>query len=222
LLYISVREKLASVKLPSLQHNFTQNRTKLFATIYVYSLIAYLTELLGAVEVLETSGFELAVAGLCRNLLEWTANACYLSNRLKIWQTAGNDSQALTVLEQLLAGNKWIGVNHSYIGVPKPINSFNFINEYTERPDAEFGDADAKYDYSMLCELTHANGMMLMQYQEITGHLLHFKRLEIPSHSDRINSDLINLIVFLSEILSYIDEKTVRVELEQILKSIAQ
>ena len=216
MLYVGVREKLASLQLPSLQHNFTENRAKLFATIYAYSLIAYLTELLGAVEVLEANGFELAVAGLSRNLLEWTANACYLGNRLKTWKATGDDVQVLTVLEQLLAGNKWIGVNHSYVGVPKPINSFNFINEYTERPDEEFGDADAKYDYGMLCELTHANGMMLMQYQDIKGNLLHFNRLEIPSHSDRINLDLINLLGFLNEILRYVDEAVVRVELGRV------
>jgi hypothetical protein len=220
ILYPSIRIKLQDLQIPPVIRDFTGQSVHFLTLIYCYSLLAYLPDLLGAIENLENAGFDLPIPCLCRNFLEWTACACYLSNKLDAYKVDNDNAQMIKTLERLLVGNRWVSRQDKTAGVPDPIRTDKLINDYFLRSEDDFGDADAKDDYGMLCELTHANGMALGHYQKLIGSEIIFDRDETPGFSNRINMDLISILMFLYNSLNIVEEKIVSSQLSPILKSI--
>jgi len=208
--------------LPTLRRDFTGQSVRFLTEIYCYSLLAYLPDLLGAIEDLENAGYCLPVPCLARNLLEWTANAGFLNSKLDVYKIRKNDSEMIGILEQLLAGNLWISNQYKHVPIPKPIRSSKVIDDYVSRPESEFGDSDAKDSYGMLCELTHANGMALTHYQVLVGSDMVFKREDHGTFNERVNIDTISILVFIFESLSAVRETLVSKQLLRIIKSIAE
>jgi len=221
-LYSEVYSRIKDICFPCLVQPNTINNSAEYVCwalqVYCYSLVAHMREVLGGVEQLE-SAHPFLVCLLVRNLHEWTAQAGYMSERLVPMVKEHNFHSAWELLEQALTGNRWMNQEASD---PQPIRVDKAIKVYQELSEDSFGSDDALDQYRFLCELSHPNGIALIQYQTNHDNGLSVQR---PSCSgdflDILHLDLISLLWFINKLLEAAQESIIRSLISGILQSIA-
>jgi hypothetical protein len=201
---------------------------------YVYSLIAHVrTVLRGLIQISDVDNISAAFV-LCRHIFEWTAHACYMSQNLqgygqkKLWQEAWN------LLSAAAMGNLWVkryGEKYKTPGlygpvsadVPPPIHIRDAVSAYDEYLKKMRREPDAKDSYSFLSEHSHPNSACLMLYHTYAGNVVHFRDANpTPSPLGAVNACLIDLLMFLTDLLGVSAERTVQPDVLAILKAVAK
>ena len=217
-LYPFIAEELRAFSLPSVLRDFQGQSVRFLTEIYAFSLLAYLPDLLTSIHLLEDGDLGLPVACLARNLLEWTANACYVSGKLAARKPGDRDAESILLLERVLSGNRWLQKDYKHLAIPNPLPVNTLVAEYVSRGESDFGDADAKESYGFFSELTHPNGMALGHYQRLVGNKIIFDRREVSIHfGERVTADTISILGFIHQILRSVDEIAVSRQIVRLL-----
>lgn len=143
--------------------------------VYSYALLAHLRELLRGVLLLNDERDAVGVYALARQLLEWTAHACYVSRNLKNFVTRSEWERAWKWLSKSIIGNLWMRQNADALQrefgepvppLPDPPALAAMIEAYNRYQAQTRGSSDAQQNYEFLSEFTHPNGSALLSYYE--------------------------------------------------------
>jgi len=204
----------------------------------VYSLIAHMQKILVGLVTLAESGNVAATASLARHVFEWTALACYVTRRLKDLVGKQDWEGAWELLTDVALGSYWAGkFGPKYAGVPpvtppmpipSPVRVGNAVKEYEKYQEEQARAAEANDSYSLLSDNSHPNAACLMRYQswEDGGRVCRFidpdSGPEQESFLPFVNCCLIDLLLFMYELLGMAKENTVRPKVKAVLDELAK
>jgi len=130
-------------------------------TSYVYSVIAHIRTVLRGLIVLADSGNIPTAMVVCRHVLEWAAQVCYMNENLQKHVAARDWDAARDLLNQAVIGSRWIKEHgHKYdptqikTEIPNTIRLNKVLASYEAHVEKAFG-GDAKDDYAHLSEHSH-------------------------------------------------------------------
>jgi hypothetical protein len=206
--------------------------------LFVYSLIAHLQKILaGLVQLAEMENLA-ASAPVSRHVFEWAAVSCYLSSRLSKAVKVRDWEAAWSLLSQITIASRWVRkFGHKYEPDPstraswetaKPIHIPHAVDEYEAYQAQHLGEPEALESYGFLCDHAHANAVCLARYYEYdeNGAVVRFvdpdKGSGQPSFLSFVNRCLIDLLLFLYELLGLANESVVRAKVHGTLKLLAQ
>jgi hypothetical protein len=108
-------------------------------------------------------------------------------------------------------------------GLPDPLTIANVINAYGQYLHQRGLDKDEANDsYGILSEHSHPNSACLLFYRKYAGSEVQFVVPTEGSPLPVVNWCLIDLMLFLQELLGLSHEKSVRLQVTHILKEIAK
>lgn len=235
-----VADGLRNITLPSLRRppvkpneDPTEELVQWGTKVYVYSVIAHIRAILSGLVQLAQVGNIPASYIVSRHILEWAAHACYMSRNLKNYFQRKEWRRAWRVLTSAVTGNLWArkygakygpGAQRHGVGVPGPLKIANLISAYEEYRSQQFGTEDAKDDYSLLSEHSHPNSACLQQYHEYSpdGRDLHFGDPAPVSSLPFVNRCLIDLLLFIDELLRLSNDTSVRPRVHSLLTELAK
>jgi hypothetical protein len=192
--------------------------------LYAYSVIAHLRKVLDALVLLARNENVPAANVVSRHIFEWTAHACYMSRKLKDCYRNNDWEQAWSILTSAAIGNLWAKRYGNKYGppppqqvpaAPDPVRVGIAVAEYEEYQSQILGLQDAKEDYGLLSELSHPNAACLQQYQTYfqDGNVA-IEYVEAPAGASSplpfVNRSLLDLALFLDQLLGLADETAVR------------
>jgi len=126
-----------------------------------------------------------------------------------------------------MQGNRWLkdhGPKYGEISdhVPDPIGIANIISSYEVYQRQVHGDGDAKDSYGLLSEHSHPNSACFLPYCEYRGAEVRF--ISPSSDLSLVGEErcLIDLLMFLEQLLKLGKERIVRKQLIAILERIAE
>jgi hypothetical protein len=231
-----VCDGLKSVQLPPLtrpriapSEARTEELVQWATVLYAYSIIAHIHKILSGLIVLADSENTPAAYIVCRHIFEWTAQACYVSGKLKDCYDAKDWNEAWTVLTPASIGNMWAkkhGAKYaspSQQPVPESPDSVRIgiaISAYESYRLQKYGQDDVKDTYGLLSEFSHPNSACLQQYHVIgTDGTMVVKYVEDYDASPLpfINWCLIDLILFVDGLLQLAMDTTVRESIRRVL-----
>jgi hypothetical protein len=196
--------------------------------VYSYAMVANLRELLRGVLLLNDERDAIALCGLARQFLEWTAHGCYVSRNVRNYANRCEWDRAWNWLTKSIIGNLYMRQNlHSYAAVaaeierefgvpvpkmPEPLHLASLMNAYGKYQSQTYGNADAQQDYEFLSEFTHPNGTALQTYYQWKngGRVLSFEMPPPISPVSFINRCLVDVLQFICDLLTICHEETVR------------
>jgi hypothetical protein len=239
-----VSENLQSIDFPTLRRPSgrpsdpkTEELVAWGVCMYVYSLIAHMQKILAGLVTLAESGNVAATAPVARHVFEWTAMACYVTSRLKE-RVANQDWEgAWELLTDVALGSYWAGkFGPKYAGVPpvtlpmpipSPVRVGKAVEEYEKYQQKQGRAAEANDSYGLLSDFSHPNAACLMRYQswEDSGRVCRFidpdAGPEQESFLPFVNCCLIDLLLFMYEMLGMANETTVRPRVKAVLDELA-
>jgi hypothetical protein len=195
---------------------------------YVESAIAHVrTVLCGLVELAAAGNIPTAFL-TSRNLFEWTAQACYMSRNLGNYVSKKEWDRAWRLLSMVAMGNKWVKDHGSAYcsaevldDIPEPLRIANVVAAYDEYQRQQLGSGSAKDNYGLLSEYSHPNSVCMQQYHEYVGREVRFITPATGSPLPLVNWCLIDLMMFLEELLRIGRETILRPVVVSILKEMA-
>jgi len=201
---------------------------------YVYSLVSHVrTVLKGLTKVSDAENISAAFI-LCRHVFEWTAHTCYIDQTLrgkykeKLWREAWDLLSAVTL------GNLWIKrygekykapqiVGPVSADVPRPIRIGDAVTAYDEYLKQNHRKPDAQDSYGFLSEHAHPNSACLQLYHTYSGNVVHFGDANpTPSPLPLANACLIDLLMFVRDLLRISRETKIQPDVVALLKEIAK
>lgn len=197
-------------------------------TYYSYCVVAHMqTVLSGLVQLLEAKNIPTAFV-IGRHVFEWTAHACYMSRNSETYFKKREWRRALHLHSLAMTGNLWVRNHGSKYapteltdGTPEPIGISNLVACYEEWQRQVGKNADAKDTYGLLSEHSHPNSVCFNRYCEYIGAEVRFIS---PSSDASILGEeryLIDLLLFLDQLLKLGMERVVRKQIVAILTGIA-
>jgi len=232
-----IDEELQKIILPSLfrpavgpNEDPTEELVLWGINCHVYSLLAHLRLILaGLVQLTHRENIPAAYI-LCRHVFEWTAQSCYMSRNLKNYVGRKEWKRAWSLQSIVANGSLWLkryGPKYApkeFIGgVPDPLTVANIIGAYGRYLDQQGKEKDEAEDsYGILSEHSHPNSACFLPYQEFSGSEVRFVVPSTGAHLPVVNWCLIDLILFLEELLALSGEKRVRAQVINILKEVAK
>jgi hypothetical protein len=197
---------------------------------YVYSVLAHLRSILaGLIQLAHQENIPAAYI-LSRHVFEWTAQTCYMNRNLKNYVAKKEWKRAWSLQSIVETGNLWIkrhgpkyGPAVLTEGLPDPLTIANVINAYGQYLHQRGLDKDEANDsYGILSEHSHPNSACLLFYRKYAGSEVQFVVPTEGSPLPVVNWCLIDLMLFLQELLGLSHEKSVRLQVTHILKEIAK
>jgi hypothetical protein len=196
---------------------------------YAYSVVAHLRTVLQGLVLLAEAGNIPTTFFVSRNVFEWAAHACYMSRNLTDYVTKKEWFNAWKLLSMAAMGNRWIkkhGQKYEptavFDGVPDPLGVASVVAAYEEYERQEFGKGDAKDSYGFLSEYSHPNSACIQQYHECNGPDVRFITPSSGSPLPCVSWCLIDLMMFLDELLRLSGEQTVRPQVVSVSKEISK
>lgn len=129
--------------------------------MYTYSVIAHIRKVLSALIVLADAENVPASHVISRHVFEWTAQACYISNKLKVCYDQKDWEKAWEILTPAAIGNLWankFGAKYAPASgpamptAPNPVRIGKAITEYEAHQEKTYGYKEAKDTYGLLSE----------------------------------------------------------------------
>lgn len=196
---------------------------------YVYSAVAHVRVVLNGLVLLAGAGNIPTSYFAARNIFEWTAHACYMSRNLANYTSKKEWTRAWKLLSMSATGNKWMkdhGPKYAptvvFDALPDPLNIANIIAAYDEYLNQRFGKGNAKENYGLLSEYSHPNSACIFQYHDYSRPTVRFVTPSTGSPLPFVNWCLIDLMLFIDELLKVSGEQTVRPEVASILTDITK
>jgi hypothetical protein len=196
---------------------------------YAYSSIAHLRMVLEGVVLLAKAENIPTTFFAARNILEWAAHACYMSRNLANYVNKKEWGRAWHVLSMAAMGNKWMKDHGSKYettavldGVPDPLHVANIVAAYDEWERQQFGKGEAKENYGLLSEYSHPNSACIQQYHEHVGPEVRFITPSTGSPLPIVNWCLIDLLMFIAELLRVGQEQIVQPQVVSVLTEISK
>jgi hypothetical protein len=206
--------------------------------MYAYSLIAHMQKILQGLVTLAESENVAASAPVGRHVFEWTALSCYLMRKLKESFATRNWNEAWALLTKVALGSGWAGkYGPKYAGastvkltfeIPHPVRTGNAVDAYGKYQEEQLRVAEANDSYSLLSDYSHPNAACLMRYQswEDNGGIYRFIDPDLGTEQETflpfVNCCLIDLFLFIYELLGMADESTVRPKVKVVLDELAK
>ncbi len=232
-----IDEELQKITLPSLfrpavgPHEDPTEELVLWGINYhVYSLLAHLRMILAGLVQLTHQENVPAAYILCRHVFEWTAQSCYMSRNLKNYVARKEWKRAWSLQSIVANGSLWLkrhGANYAprelVEGVPDPLTVANIISAYGRYLHQQGKKKDEADDtYGILSEHSHPNSACFLPYQEFARSEVRFVAPAPGAHLPVVNWCLIDLKLFLEELLRLSREKVVRAQVINLLKEVAK
>jgi hypothetical protein len=196
---------------------------------YVYSAIAHVRTVLQGLVLLADARNVPTTFFAARNIFERAAHACYISRNLANYVGKKEYGRAWKLLSMAAMGNRWIkdhGPKYeptaAFDEVPDPLNIANVVAAYDQYRSQHFGEGTAKDDYGLLSEYSHPNSACIFQYHEYTGPHVRFVTPSTGSPLPAVNWCLIDLMMFLDELLRISREQVVQPQVLSVLKEVAK
>jgi hypothetical protein len=188
---------------------------------YVYSVIAHLRSVLRGLRAVATTENFPPTFVLTRHVFEWTAQVCYVAENLAPQVTNKDWKAAHELLDEVVIGGKWVkehghkyGATPAAMSLPDPLRLKHTLKSYEAHLKKVYG-TEGKDDYGLLSEFSHPNAACLLQFHDTdTGGNVRFAEPTSGSPLPDANWCLIDLIVFLIDLLRLSGEQTVRPGLE--------
>jgi hypothetical protein len=198
-------------------------------TYYAYCVIAHMqTVLSGLVQLLEAKNVPTALV-VGRHVFEWTAHACYIRRNSETYFKKKEWGRAWHLHSLAMEGNMWIrlhGLKYAPAaltdGTPEPIGIANAVSCYEEHQRQAGMTANAKDTYGLLSEHSHPNSACFNRYCTYVGREVRFVA---PSRDASLLGEeryLIDLLLFLDQLLKLGKEKVVRKQIVAVLTRIAE
>ncbi len=198
-------------------------------TYYSYCLTAHMqTVLAGLVQLLQANNIPTAFI-LCRHVFEWTAHACYMSRNTENYLKKKEWGRAWHLQSLAMEGNIWIkshGPKYAPTemteGVPDPLGVANIVSCYEGYQRQVGKEPDAKDSYGLLSEHSHPNSACFNRYCQYEGRQVRFIS---PSTDASVLGEeryLLDLLIFLEQLLKLGKERTVRKQIIAMLEGIAR
>jgi len=232
-----IEQKLQQITLPSLfrpavgpHEDPTEELVLWGINCHVYSLLAHLRMILGGLAQLARLENIPAAYVLCRHIFEWTALSCYMSRNLKNYVTRKEWKRAWSLQSIVANGSLWVkrhGAKYAppeFIrGVPDPLTVANIIAAYGQYLHQQGKAKDEAEDtYGILSEHSHPNSACFIPYQEFAGYEVRFVTPAPGAHLPVVNWCLIDLMLFLQELLTISREKVVRAPVVNLINEVAK
>jgi len=240
-----VTDSLLAVDLPTLRRPSvkpTDPKTEELVSwgicVYVYSLIVHVQKILVGLVGLAESGNVAATAPVARHVFEWTAMACCVARRLKDSVGKQDWDGAWARLTDVALGSYWAGkYGHKYAGVPpvtpplpipNPVRVGDAVKEYEMYQIGHAREAEANDSYSLLSDCSHPNAACLLRYQawEDNGRVTRFidpdQDPTPESFLPFVNCCLIDLLLFMYDLLAMANETTVRPKVKVVLDELVK
>lgn len=196
---------------------------------YAYSAVAHVRTVLQGLALLADARNIPTTFFAARNIFEWAANGCYMSRNLANYVRKKEWDRAWKLLSMVAMGNRWMkdhGPKYEPTavlrGIPDPLNIANTVAAYDEYRRQQFGKGSAKDDYGLLSEYSHPNSACIFQYHEYSGPDVRFITPSAGSPLPCVNWCLIDLMMFVDELLRISGERTVRPQVVSVLKEVAK
>lgn len=196
---------------------------------YVYSVIAHVRAVLRGLTAVATTGNLPPTFVLARHVFEWTAQVCYVAENLT-QQVASQDWEApRELLDEVVIGGKWVkehgqkyGASPTVASLPDSVRLKRVLKSY-EAYLAKIYGTEGKDNYGLLSEYSHPNAACLLQYHDtdVGGGETRFVEPTAGSPLPDANWCLVDLIVFLIELLRLSKEQIVKPELESIANKLS-
>jgi hypothetical protein len=152
-----------------------------------------------------------------------------MSRNLTNYVTKKEWRRAWKLLSMAAMGNKWMKAHGPkyeptavFAGIPDPLNVANVVAAYDEYRRQQLGNIDAKDDYGLLSEYSHPNSACIFQYHQYSGPVVRFITPSTGSPLPSVNWCLIDLMMFLEELLRLSGEQAVRSQVVLVLNEIAK
>jgi hypothetical protein len=198
--------------------------------MYTYSVIAHIRKVLSALIVLADAENVPASHVISRHAFEWTAQACYISNKLKVCYDQKDWEKAWEILTPAAIGNLWankFGAKYAPASgpamptAPNPVRIGKAITEYEAHQEKTYGYKEAKDTYGLLSEYAHPNATCLQQYHIIAADgTLTIGNNVSGSSLPFVNWCLIDLLLFGDTLLGLSKEIVVRAEARKVLDEV--
>jgi hypothetical protein len=199
------------------------------STYYAYCVIAHMqTVLSGLVQLLEAKNVPTAfVVG--RHVFEWAAHACYISRNSETYIKKREWGRAWHLQSLAMEGNFWVRMHGSNYApaelvddTPEPIGISNVVASYNEYLRQAGKKADAKDTYGLLSEHSHPNSACFNRYCNYVGRQVRFVAPSADASLLGEERYLIDLLLFLDQLLKLGKEKIVRKQIIALLTRIAE
>jgi hypothetical protein len=155
------------------------------------------------------------------------ALSCYLTRKVRDQFNQRDWEEAWKLLTRVVLGSHWTRKHGGkYAGgdpptilpieCPAPVHIPEAVEEYERYQSSNLKDADARDNYSLLCDFAHANAACLLGYHkyEENGALIRFSDPDLDPQANSflpfVNSCLVDLLTFGYELLGLANEKEVR------------
>jgi hypothetical protein len=238
-----VRDGLKSVNLPPLarpriapKEARTEELVQWGTKLYAYSAIAHIHKILSGLMLLADAENVPAAFIVSRHIFEWTAHACYMSDKLKECYQAKDWEEAWTVLTPAAIGNLWAkkyGAKYAPPSppalpiVPDPLRIGIAILAYEKYQLQTYGSEEAKDTYGLLSEFSHPNAACLQQYHAVGNDgsiAISYIDDSDGAHSPLpfVNCCLIDFMLFVDVLLQLATDTTARVGIGWILDELAK
>ena len=235
-----VADGLNSVSLPLLSRPHvlpTQARTEELAQwgtkLYAYSVIAHIHKILGGLMLLADAENVPAAMIVSRHIFEWTAQACYMSSKLRDCYQAKDWEEAWAILTPAAIGNMWAkkygdkyapSSQQPLPTVPDPLRIGIAVSMYEKYQLQAHGWEEAKDTYGLLSEFSHPNAACLQQYQDFrsdgTVAIGYIEAHGASSPLPFVNWCLIHFMLFLDTLLQLAADTTARADIRRILMNL--
>ncbi len=194
--------------------------------IFEFSLIAHIQKILAGLVQLAEAENVAASAPVCRHVFEWAALSCFLTSKFTDQFKWQDWEEAWKLLTKVTQGSLWNRIHGTkYAGIPPttpsidcptPVYIPEAVKEYEYYQSSNSKYADARDNYSFLCDFAHANAACLQRYYEYeeNGVVVRFIDPDLDPQGKSflpfVNCCLIDLLTFGYELLGLANESEVR------------
>jgi hypothetical protein len=164
-----------------------------------------------------------------RHLYEWTMNAVYMQQNLKMPLVAGNLMAIRELFDQAEHANGWIRNHGSKYApeiptdeIPDTLRVSKLVKAYEEHQTNRKKSPTVRDDYGYLSEHSHANGACFLPYRVLQGNEVSFVEAPLTYELAGIaHASAIDWLLAICELLSASEESKVRPQIVDILKQLA-
>jgi len=228
-----VKEGLRGITLPSVirppvEFDSPNKELALFATrLYAYSSVAHIRTILAGITVLYEDGNIPSAKLLARHMFEWVAHIAYITENLTKHAHKGQWKDAFEVISNFDRANSWIknhgdkhGAAKIQLDAPKAVRLGRWIEAYERFRTKFYGKESVNEVYGFLSEHAHPSASCLLQYRDFHGAEILFVESRKTGLSD-LDHCLIDWLMLHSKLLALAQEDTVRLEILEIIKTVA-